>query len=724
MDAAQIIRDLRVFSDPATEVTWVEGADLLSVKMTRGDDREYVFDLSTGAITSRHPGGKRHATFAALIASDEFIDIRSFKATQRRILSAKDPDNFLDPEGTLGLADENERSLNLQSFRSAISRTFDQELSIMLLDGPAGIGKTSLIERMVFERANASSPQPPLLHVTSAGSRLTDLNKALAHATQILRSNVTFDQVPILARLGVLQVAIDGFDELVDPDGYKDAWFALREFLHEVGSGGPIILSGRDTFFDQQSFEARLADRIPNLRLHHARLSPVSPNVAKDFLRANYWSQEDIEAAQNQGWFKRGSYFLRPFFLRQIGEHEGWDALRESYGSPPAFLAARFVSREAKLVVKMTDLSEQDAERALWDFYGIIVEDMAMQESDSVDESYLGLACETAFESYIDSEQLAKLAYKAASFGLLESDGNRQTRRFPHSELQNQFFAKMLISSLEKSPTVSAFFRRGLVSMTLLEAFSDSYNALDEGRSVVVSNRLEEMLRNESFGERLIANVVAILLATLSRPNRAPLSLEGVSTNDARFIGTTECARLIGVSFAHLDVRGADCTAIDFSDCVVNTLTVDNDSIFGATRPTVTQNLQIEIDGVVKSLRAPHEIDEWLAMHSIGSQPGSEDHELPLVRYFDRLCRKFIRQRQIRSHTSDEAYFLLQDPHWNEVRAILGDRLQEDSREARGPKNTFFRVVQPESLLSPGDNDQSSRQIRAAVVKRARELSS
>ena len=166
MDAAQIIRDLRVFSDPATEVTWVEGADLLSVKMTRGDDREYVFDLSTGAITSRHPGGKRHATFAALIASDEFIDIRSFKATQRRILSAKDPDNFLDPEGTLGLADENERSLNLQSFRSAISRTFDQELSIMLLDGPAGIGKTSLIERMVFERANASSPQPPLLHVT------------------------------------------------------------------------------------------------------------------------------------------------------------------------------------------------------------------------------------------------------------------------------------------------------------------------------------------------------------------------------------------------------------------------------------------------------------------------------------------------------------------------------------------------------------------------------
>lgn len=223
----QIIRDFRVFSDPATDFEATESGDLLRIKMIRSVERDYVLEKS-GPITSRGNLNRRYVSVQALLASDEFVDIRSFKATQRRILAAKNPDGYLNPEGQILDSNSQQSTLNIESFRSAIAKNNSDHLAILLLDGPAGIGKTSLIERMVYERSEPSAAYPPLLHVTSGGSRLTDLNKALAHATQLLRSQITFDQVPILARLGVLQVAIDGFDELVDPDGYKDAWSALR----------------------------------------------------------------------------------------------------------------------------------------------------------------------------------------------------------------------------------------------------------------------------------------------------------------------------------------------------------------------------------------------------------------------------------------------------------------------------------------------------------------
>lgn len=717
----QIIRDFRVFSDPATDFEATESGDLLRIKMIRSVERDYVLEKS-GPITSRGNLNRRYVSVQALLASDEFVDIRSFKATQRRILAAKNPDGYLNPEGQILDSNSQQSTLNIESFRSAIAKNNSDHLAILLLDGPAGIGKTSLIERMVYERSEPSAAYPPLLHVTSGGSRLTDLNKALAHATQLLRSQITFDQVPILARLGVLQVAIDGFDELVDPDGYKDAWSALREFLGEVQSGGPIILSGRDTFFDQQSFERRLADRIKNLELRHARLSPMSPNVARGFLVASGWSESDISSAQSAGWFRPGSYYLRPFFLRQIGTAEGWRDLQQAHGSPPAFLVSRFVTREASLITKMANIDQKNAEHALWDFYGNIVEDMAMQESDAVDEAYLGLACEAAFESFVSGEDLTKLIYKAGSFGLLEADEGRLARKFPHSELQNQFLARQIINSLERSAAVSSFLRRGVLNTTLLDAFADQYSALPSSQAGEIAKKLERILSEEPFGERLASNVTALLVATLSRPNRAYLKIESRVSNEVRMVGSLEPAYFDQISFAHLDARGADCRLVQFHNCVVGILTVDDDTVFGEFRPTVLHSLQIEHEGTVRPQRAPVEINKWLDQHSVALGSDAGERDLPLVRYFDRLCRKFIRQHQIREHTSDEAYFLIQDPYWMIIRDILGGRIERDTRATSGPKNVFYRMTRPDALLNPPPGDGEDLRLRAAIVRRAREL--
>jgi hypothetical protein len=720
----KLAHDFRVFADPATAFQATEQSNVIRIQMIReGTSRDYVVSVSSGDVTAKHLEPRKYSSIQALLASDEFADVRSLRATQRRLLEQRSVGHLIEPEGRLTKINGAEDKLTLSSFRKAISLASTNSLNIVLLDGPAGIGKTSLLERMVVERTDPGSAMPPLLLVSSSGSRLTDLNKALAHATQVLRSRITFDQVPILVRMGVLQVAIDGFDELVDPEGYKDAWSALREFLGQVSLGGPVILSGRDTFFDQQSFEKKLSDRIPNLSLTSARLQPVSPSTAKEFLRKQAWSENDIASAESGGWLRPGSYHLRPFFLTQIGTTNGWAELRDAFGSPQAFLVRRFVVREANLVNRMVGLHPDRAEEALWDFYGLIVEDMASQEVDTVDVGFLALACETAFGSFVRDEDLAKLVHKAGSFGLLESQLEGKNRRFPHSELQNQFLARVVLASLLSSNPVTVFLRRGIVGTGLIEAFTDAFNAMHVEEAKRVLAKLKRTLDEERLADRLTANSVALLLGTLGRGDTATtIELNALATNEVRLIGSLEKANLSDVTISHLDARGADCHLVDFRNCTVGVLTANDETLFGFNRPTVATNLQIELNGSVLLERTPQGINNWINAHTIDLEKDEGVRDLPLVRYFERLCRKFIRQHQIRANDEDEAYFLLKDPLWEEVKPLLGDRLIVDTRSASGPRNVFFRLLQPEALLGTQGSDPESKRIRSAVIRRAIEL--
>lgn len=723
MSPRDLERDLKIFADPATEFSAQQQDNTLLIGLIRdGEHREYHFDLNRSNVRARH-SGKQFSSISALLASEEFANIRALRATQRRLLEPKLPPQFIPPEGDLVRADAREE-LTLESVMLAAQHEAQGALSIMLLDGPAGVGKTSLIERLVFDRTIPESNQPPLLHVTSSGSRLTDLSKALAHATQVLRASVTFDQVPVLVRRGVLQVAIDGFDELVDPSGYKDAWSALREFLSEVGSGGPTLLSGRDTFFNQQSFKAKLAERIPRLDLRYARLRSVSPAAAKKYLSQRGWPKPIIETAEAAEWFTPGTYRLRPFFLAQIAEN-GWDDLQTAHGSPQAFLVNRFISRESKLLNGFLPLSLEAIEAALWNFYCTLVEDMAIHEMDTVDTGYLALALETTFTGLLGQDDMGKLLHRAGSLGLLESDSQGSSRRFPHSEIQNQFLAKSLIESMDSNAAIGSFIRRVPVTMALSEAFADRLGAVTDEQARSVTQRLARIAKEEPMMTLLSSNTAALLLASVSSDRLTDvIELEAVSTTEVRLYGVASAANLKAMQIGHLDVRGADLRAVTFHDTVVGTITVDDSTLFGDTVPIVSSCIQVDslADGIV-NLRAPDDIAAWLAAHSTKHSDGDDLSELPLVRYFDRLCRKFNRQRQIRDNEADGAYFLIRDKFWPEVCEILGERLIVDTKNAHGTNDKFFRIASPEALLNPNAADPAAQSIWQRIIARAQVLS-
>lgn len=722
IDSDQLVRDLRVFADPATPYKSELGQSKLLVELVRDGDRKYSFDLKSGAIVSLNDGGRKYSSLAALLASEDFADIRRLRANQRRILTQRFEEKGgrraqLEPEGAFLSREGNESPLNKRLLEQALIASSNDKLGVLLLDGPAGIGKTSLIENVSFARSAPDSVGPPLLHVVSSGGRLTDLPKALAHSLQSIRAQVTFDQVPVLARLGVIQVAIDGFDELVDPDGYKDAWSALREFLSDVATGGPIILSGRDTFFDQQSFERLLADRISNLDIVQARLAPVSPSAARDYLAEHGWSKTDLDHAQQDGWFKPGSYHLRPFFLNQISGEDGWRELQMAHGSPQSFLVKRMVRREADIVAKTVGVTTNSAEKGLWEFFGTIAEDMSIQQAESVDEDFVAFACEAAFASYVSPQDLKKLVHKASSFALLEVGDSWGTRRFPHTEFQNQFAARAVVRLVKASTASSPFMRQAVVSVGFGEAFSDVVMQLDSVTASLVYENLMSMLTKEGYSERLSSNIASLLIASLNRPDLSELSLSSVNVSEARVIGVARKAKLQGVTFGQLDLSDANCSEIMFSECAAYSLTVDSLTSLREVDLKVTQ-LRRARDGKIEILRSPEEIAEELKrLMAVGNEG---DSDLPLVKYLDRLCRTFMRQHQIRDHDDEEAVHLLRDERWPIVRDILGSRIVKEAKFVGGPRSSFYRMIAPENLLRPlSDEDKD---LRGAIIERARNI--
>lgn len=165
-------------------------------------------------------------------------------------------------------------------------------------------GKTSLIERMVYERTQDPA-QPPIFHITSRGRRLSNLPDAIGKTASDLDARFRTEQVPILVRLGALQIAVDGFDELVQPDGYGNAWGALKDLIRQIGRGGPLILAGRDTFFDQQDVQAQFQKMSGSVNLRMVRLQEADTYAAMEWLRRRGWDANELSSPPVRSFFER-----------------------------------------------------------------------------------------------------------------------------------------------------------------------------------------------------------------------------------------------------------------------------------------------------------------------------------------------------------------------------------------------------------------------------------
>lgn len=708
MSYDSFIKDLSAFADPGTEILHSNVSDHVDIQMVRdGDEIRITLNQKSGKIQLRHEGVSNFNSMAGLLASNMFADIRRLSATQKQLNTSFDEENFIEAEGLLSYQDKADERLNFDNLnRFLLSQ--HEKLKIVLLDGQAGVGKTSLIRRLMVNRARSVNAVP-IIHVESLGSRLFGLNQLLAAALDTLRAKFTFDQVPALVRNGLIQVAIDGFDELADSEGYADAWGALSDFLTDIGTSGGIILSGRDTFFDQQAFDEKLARNQKNVYLVGARLAPITPSKAKEYLQKAGWPDDQLNGEKGLGLFREESYILRPFFLSTLAKEEkkSWDILAE-HATVRYLLVDRFLFREAKLIRQKTSLTVDKAKLLLTATFSELAMELSASEADAVDTAFIELMVETIFSDEIPKSEVDRLTFKAGSIALLEPDGRRGYRKFPHTEISNFFLAYGIRNATWSAPIRRVLSRANLLA-DFFSVFSEEFMYLPSSQARAFVDMIDSALEKESSSsERLNANLAGLWLASLSwHGTESARYLSNVLVGDAAIVGEASDAVLSNVAINRFDVRGTDISKMSFEDVSVVTMIVDNDTRIGQSFPKIA-HIQVSDFKAAKNLRGA-EIHKWLLSHQL-SADGEEVRngaEALLWRVASALTRRYV----IRDSIVDPSGRFLKDQKWPEIEKILVEarRIERVPNRGGGPQDDFVRIFDPIGLMRR--EDRASRAI-------------
>lgn len=699
-------RDIAPFADPATEIKLTESSKTSRVQLVRhGQSHDYLLTHEDGGIHARHANNKKFIGLHSLLASPDFADIRNLIATQNRLYRDFNAEALIPPEGDL-----DGRKFAMQTFTRLVTPSHDRtatntSLRVVLLDGSAGVGKTSLIQRLLVQRARAnqeSSSAPPLLHIESRGRRLSSLDEALAQSLQLIRAKFTYDQLPALIRHNLIQLAIDGFDELVDAEGYRDAWYALRDFFEATIYGGPILLAGRDTFFDQQQFSSQMQESNQDFQLHHARLSEVSPASAKSWLQARGWASADLEDQYTDLVLRPGSYTLRPYFLQELALARSWEAIESQDLTPRAYLVEKFLQRESRLLSERVDVPLADIQARLVNIFEEVAVEMADNESDAVDLSFLQMTTEMSFGDLLDETDIGKLRHKSGSFALLASDAREGFRRFPHSEIWYHFLARALVRLLA-SGEPTRFLRRGTLGSDLLGIYAETLLAADQQAVSAFVSSIDRLLNREASFDRLADNVASLAITSLVREIAArPAVYIEIQASNVVLFGKISEAVLSGVRIQRLDVSEANLSKVTFENCEVVNLHADRTTLFGDTRPKVHRLHVRDPKGTVKTLFEPSQIEDWLHAQ-VSTTPKDQKHNEAAVALLDKVCRVMLRQHMIKDHETDASGRLLRSPYWEPIETLLRESGLADrvhGRQMAGVNAPFIRMRDPFGLLT------------------------
>lgn len=706
----EIWGDVIAFADPFTDhkIRTVTGKSRLEL-VRNGREVCYEFLPESGAISSKHRS-RTYSSLKSLLASDEFANIQQFVETQRRKFE-KSPSVSIIPSKILA----NNNILSAQDLMREVCVS-GEKTRLVLLDGPAGVGKTFQVDQLARNQAAkflSGSFTAPILHITSMGRRLSNFKDVLAATTQSMGAAFSAAQVAILVRHSLLIAAIDGFDELVDADGYEDAWTALREFIDEVGDGGVIILAARDTFVEEQELLERINRSNGSVSLSLAHIQPVDPVDAKQWLsKAPRWKVNDIESDVTNEILREGSYALRPFFLKALAEAGGWNKVIDA--GLRTYLCNSLIWREATLIAQqLGGVTAEIVAPALKDLFQEVALEMAARETDSVETAHLGFLTQYCFEGILDEKSVRKLMHKAGSFSLLESSLVKDKRQFPHSEIQHYFLGGALIKSLENK-VVPSVLRRSTIGGEQLDVFAEVFTN-DEDRARKAVNYLSLAVGTEIYNDSFGANGGAILILSFSLGLLD--RLDYISVVDAIFASGNPQGEFLESEVSRLNLCGANVSRVIFKDVNIGTLVVDSETVFGKSMPRF-DTLEIRWDGGGIIERDPERIREYISKRTFSDRQAAYA-ESEMVNLLERIVRRAVRYFYLREYgDDDDGAFLLKDTRWSQLRGILERHHRIDiikGRAMHGRPSPLVRIVNPKQLLDY-DNPET-RVILDEVVK-------
>ena len=554
------------------------------------------------------------------------------------------------------------------------------------------------------------------------------MDDRIAGALSNLRASFVGAELKPLIRRGLIQLAIDGFDELSDSRGYSRAWGALRDFLRELDGKGTCILAGRDTMLNESTLKEGLGSVIWNSRVFFLSLHEPQPEDIQNWLvRKPNWREEKEALEQIVDQAKNIDYLRRPFFVSLISDTIGPEGFKDSGGEPIVDLMNKMVLRESE---KLIPNDEHIGFGKVASLYGDVLAEVAQimmdDETDSIEIGLLKLLVEEIFLEHLDKETVDAIKNRADTLAMLERGviGEEDRRKFPHEAIRSYFFAKSIIDYVPKFGRMNALYRNPLNTEDLR-----IFNRVVRNQSLRNQHDLREqfvqILREESE-TCIISNLSGLILSILPLESddieSKPLVLTHKKLQNA-WMGEhidTQQAQLFDCYIGRLDVRGSDISGIAFHDVTVDELFVDRFVKFGETVPNNVRSLTLDLrhhhTGSVentKTLFKPVEIKEWISSLQNSVQyvnlPTNERYHL-----LEKLARLSMRQYWLRD-TDHEAKKLIQSEHWTPLRRLLEkyDRLKVKTNvPASGPSSRWFHLVDGREFLSvargEGDVNPSS----------------
>jgi len=694
--------DICIFADPFTEPKSKPGPKGTKVELIRSG-RALKYELKpSGSVTEVGGRGTSFSSINSLLASDRFSNLSQLAATQLLSAKSRPVKNRIPTK-----IKYEKQGLDTGGVADLVSAGGSDRLRLLLIDGPAGIGKTFQIEQLVTHQAarlQKGEAVAPILHVSSKGRRLSNLQDVLAAATQEMNASFFAKHVPTLVRRGLLIVAIDGFDELVDADGYEDSWLALRRFVEDVGNGGGMILASRDTFVEEQELLVRIERNRSEVELLTAQVrGPGTAEALAWLSNSPSWKPAELNSEDASDIFWDGSYALRPFFLRELWGIKSWSEIVDS--GPRTFLVNRLLVREAKLIAQQ--IGGTTAEKitpALIQLLQEVALEMAGRESDRTEVEHLGFLTQFCFDGLVDEGSIRKLMHKSGSLALLELSLDKGYRKFPHSEVQHYFLAMSILSCLSAG-TLPVVLRRYALNCEELEVFAEVFrNAPAE--AAIASRYSSSLLSSEISNDELAPNLssLVMLMFSIGYAQRVDFA-ESV---EATFAGGTPQGVVAGSKFGRLDAIGADLGDVVFEDVQVGTLVVDESTLIGASLPDVSA-LEVKDPRGDTVVRGKKEIAEWFSTR----RRAATSNETLEVRLLEKVARTSLRQFYLRvTGDEDSGSALLDDPAWPLVSRVLSKHGRLEVHRAKpmhGRPSPLIRIKNPLALLDL--NDKTTRRI-------------
>jgi hypothetical protein len=734
MDRESLFSDLTPFNDIGSRpIKVAETAKEFTVRMTKDSlSLKLSITRDTGRIKCKWGAKKDQffGSFQALLSSDVFANLRRWADAQRDLLRQEEVAKtiLLPVHGSTHDGSSLESVEEIDTLTGSSEKPHDAT-EVLLIDGPAGIGKTSLIEQLALKRAETykQSQKPLILHVKSRGRVLSNLQDLMAFSLQTIRSHITYDQIPVIAKHGLVVIAIDGFDELADPNGYEMAWAQLGELVTFVRGKGTLILAGRDTFLGR----SRLLSDVKALRegvdlVHCLTLYPPTPDQAKEWLLKHQpWKDTDFEIPSISVLLEDGSFALRPVFLKILASRVKPKELRdkhERYLTP--LLVSQMIRREAELFGDPVNavMSTEKREAYILEFLCEVARQMADSQVEALDASEISWISEVTLGDNVSDNILGLIRNRATVVAFFVNDERAGYRTFLHSHLFNYFLSKVIIDSIAQRD-IPKFIRRNLLGSETLSVFADvasESSVSSRERFTDFWNYASSLSMSYIGVDRGLRNVGALALAALPAvTSERPISLRDFKIDVALLSGTCPETRLEDMEIAQLDCRGADLSSVTHSNVSILSLIADETVRISPSFPIPkklflarTESGATEITGIV-------EITEWLGTRgrdsSVDQTAGlvsASLRELPIYILLRRAAR--LHQYWLRSDSDDnQTCKIVNDPNWSILSDILRDHdyLRVETRQAAGKASRFYHIKHRESILIESPEDMRLTQL-------------